>query len=140
MDERRSTILSALAPLAACAPDALFYSLQLCKPASELVGSPSGVSVIDHTARIADFDDTAGLVSLLDLVIAVDTSTAHLAAALGQPVWLLSRYDRCWRWLPERTDTPWYSTVRVYTQPAPFDWETPVQEIATKLADLIKVS
>ncbi len=140
MDERRSTSLSALAPLAGCAPDALFYSLQLGAPATEAAVPPRELSMIDHTARIGDFDDTAGLVSLLDLVIAVDTSTAHLAAALGRRVWLLSRYDQCWRWLPGRTDTPWYSTMRIFAQPAPFDWATPVKEIATALADLIDVS
>ena len=138
-DNRRSMSLATLAPLAAADGDVLFYSLQIGAPQAEAANPPPGLHVVDHTDQIRDFDDTAGLVVLLDLVIAVDTSTAHVAAALGRPVWLLSRYDQCWRWLPGRTDTPWYSTMRVYTQPAPFDWATPVARIAADLTDLIKV-
>ncbi len=139
-DNRRSMSLATLAPLAAADGDVLFYSLQIGAPQAEAANPPPGLHLVDHTDKIRDFDDTAGLIALLDLVIAVDTSTAHVAAALGRPVWLLSRYDQCWRWLPGRTDTPWYSTMRVYTQPAPFDWATPVEEIATNLVDLIKTS
>ena len=81
MDERRSTNLCVLAPLARCADGISFYSLQIGGPAAEAASPPPGLPVIDHTRRIGDFADTAGLVSLLDLVIAVDTSTAHLALA-----------------------------------------------------------
>ncbi len=137
MDQRRSTTLSNFAPLAACADDVLFYSLQLGGPAAEAANPPLGLDVIDHTARITDFADTAGLVSLLDLVIAVDTSTAHLAAALGRPVWLLSRYDQCWRWVTGRTDSPWYRTMQVFTQPEPFNWEAPVARIAARLRSML---
>ncbi|WP_419728378.1 tetratricopeptide repeat protein [Lichenicola sp.] len=135
MDSRRSTSLSALAPLARCADDAVFYSLQLGEAAAEITDPAGALPIIDHTALIRDFDDTAGLVSLLDLVIAVDTSTAHLAAALGRPVWLLSRYDQCWRWLPGRTDTPWYRSMRIHTQPAPFDWGSPIAKVTADLLD-----
>ncbi len=137
IDRRRSIALSALAPLAKAGEEVLFYSLQLGGAQAEAAGPAPGLDLVDHTSRIRDFDDTAGLVSLLDLVIAVDTSTAHLAAALGRPVWLLSRYDQCWRWLSGRQDSPWYSTMRLYTQPAPFDWSTPVGQIASDLAKLI---
>ncbi len=137
MDERRSTSLSTLAPLARCADDISFYSLQIGSPAAEATSPPPGLPVIDHTGRIGDFADTAGLVSLLDLVIAVDTSTAHLAGALGRPVWMLSRYDQCWRWLTTSTETPWYDTMRIYTQPAPFDWTTPVEAMVNDLARLV---
>lgn len=139
MNERRSTNLSVLAPLARCADSVSFYSLQLGTSAVEAVNPPPGLPIIDHTARIEDFADTAGLVSLLDLVIAVDTSTAHLAAALGRPVWMLSRYDQCWRWLPARTDSPWYSTMRIYTQPAPFDWATPVDILTNDLSKIVEL-
>ncbi len=139
IDRRRSMSLSSFASLASAGPDVLFYSLQLGEPQAEAARPPPGLHVVDHTARIDDFDDTAGLVSLLDLVIAVDTSTAHVAAALGRPVWLLSRYDQCWRWLPGRTDSPWYRTMRIYTQPAPFDWEAPVMALVSDLVDLTTV-
>ena len=136
MDERRSVSLSALAPLTCCGNSISFYSLQLGAPAAEAANPPPGLSIIDYTPRISDFADTAALVSLLDLVIAVDTSTAHLAGALGQPVWMLSRYDHCWRWLPARTDTPWYNSMRIYTHPAPLEWNAPIEAIARDLARL----
>ena len=135
-DRRRSTELAALAPLAEAAPGILFYSLQVGDCSSEAAEPPHPMHLIDHTAHIRSFDDTAGLVSLLDLVIAVDTSTAHLAAALGRPVWLLSRYDQCWRWLVGRDDSPWYDTMRLYVQPAPFDWTSPLLRMARDLARL----
>ena len=138
IDRRRSIAVSGLAPLARAGEHVLFYSLQLGDPQAGAESPPPDLHLVDHTSRIQDFDDTAGLVSLLDLVIAVDTSTAHLAAALGRPVWLLSRYDQCWRWLSGRNDSPWYSTMRLYVQPAPFDWSTPVEQVAADLADLVR--
>lgn len=71
---------------------------------------PPGLPLIDLMADVADFADTAALVANLDLVIAVDTSVAHLAGGLGKPVWLLSRYNACWRCLHRRDDSPWYPT------------------------------
>ena len=62
--------------------------------------------------ELRDFADTAALVETLDLVISVDTSVVHLAAALGKPVWVLNRFDTCWRWLLNRDDSPWYPTLR----------------------------
>ncbi|MEE8662565.1 MAG: tetratricopeptide repeat-containing glycosyltransferase family protein [Acetobacter sp.] len=132
-DRRRSMSLTTLAPLAACSANVSFYSLQLGEPASQLATSPVGLNIIDHTARLHSFDDTAALISCLDLVIAVDTSTAHLAAALGKTVWLLSRYDQCWRWLSHRTDTPWYASLKIYQQTRPLDWSTPVNAIQQDL-------
>ncbi len=135
-DNRRSMSLATLAPLAAADDDVLFYSLQIGAPQAEAASPPFGLHLVDHTDKIQDFDDTAGLLALLDLVIAVDTSTAHVAAALGCPVWLLSRYDQCWRWLTGRTDSPWYSSMKLYIQPVPLDWTMPVQQIATDLASI----
>jgi ADP-heptose:LPS heptosyltransferase len=70
----------------------------------------------------------------LHLIISVDTAVAHLAGALGLPVWLLNRYDSCWRWLKERNDSPWYSTLRQFRQPRPADWKTVVADVAVALA------
>jgi hypothetical protein len=67
------------------------------------------------------------------LVIAVDTGTAHVAAACGAPVWLLSRFDGCWRWLLDRDDSPWYPSMRVFRQPRPLDWVPVVQEVVNAL-------
>ncbi len=132
-DRRRSIGLAELAPLAAAVPDAVFYSLQIGEAAAQAASSPPGLRLIDHTAWIGSFDDTAALVSQLDLVVAVDTSTAHLAAALGRPVRMLSRFDQCWRWLTGRVDTPWYEGLRLYQQPEPFDWATPIERLAADL-------
>jgi hypothetical protein len=85
-----------------------------------------GLPLLDFTDDLHDFTDTAALVETLDLVIAVDTAVAHLAAAMGKPVWLLNRFDTCWRWLLNRDDSPWYPTLRIFRQPAPHDWATPV--------------
>lgn len=134
MDRRRSMRLADLAPLGAAGGDVLFYSLQLGDPGPEAAAPPPGLDLVDHTNLIADFADTAALVSHLDLVIAVDTSTAHLAGALGRPVWLLSRFDRCWRWMCGRDDSPWYETMRILAQPAPFDWTTPILQASAALA------
>ncbi len=82
---------------------------------------------------VEDFADTAALIANLDLVISVDTAVAHLAAALGKPVWLLNRFDSCWRWLAGRRDSPWYPTLRVYSQQKPGDWDSVVSEIAGDL-------
>lgn len=69
------------------------------------------------------------------MVISVDTAVAHLAAALGKPVWLLDRFDADWRWLTGRTDSPWYPTLRIYRQPRPGDWD-PV--LAAVTSDLVR--
>jgi tetratricopeptide (TPR) repeat protein len=73
--------------------------------------------------ELRDFADTAALMMQLDLVISVDTSSAHLAGALGKPVWILNRYDSCWRWLDGRADSPWYPTARLYFQSRAGDWD-----------------
>ena len=133
LDRRRSMTLDRLAPLAGV-PGVRFVSLQL--GAAAAASSPPGMDLLDPMAEMADFDDTAALVANLDLVIAVDTAVAHLAGALGRPVWLLSRYDACWRWLAGRRDSPWYPGLRVYRQPDPGNWESVVAEVAGDLRHL----
>ena len=82
----------------------------------------------------ADFADTAAVLSLLDLVISVDTSVAHLAGAMGKAVALLLPFAADFRWLVERTDSPWYPTMRLYRQPAIGDWETPLRRLRKELS------
>jgi ADP-heptose:LPS heptosyltransferase len=83
---------------------------------------------------VATFADTAALVSNLDVVVSVDTATAHLAAALGKPTWImLNNYAPCWRWLLNRDDTPWYATARLFRQPQMGDWATVVERIKLHL-------
>jgi tetratricopeptide (TPR) repeat protein len=130
VDARRSIAPALLAPLFA-ARDVRFFSLQKDGP-----GAPEGVALTDPMHDMADFADTAALIANLDLVIAVDTAVAHLAAAIGRPVWLLDRFDHCWRWIAGRRDTPWYPTMRLYRQASPGDWSPVVAEVAAALQRL----
>ncbi|MGF6573252.1 tetratricopeptide (TPR) repeat protein [Paraburkholderia sp. GAS333] len=93
----------------------------------------SSTRLIDWMDEVTDFADTAALIDNLDLVIAVDTSVAHLAAAMGKPVWLLNRFAGCWRWLRQRDDSPWYPGVRIFTQPQRGDWNDVLSRVAIAL-------
>jgi tetratricopeptide (TPR) repeat protein len=129
-DSRRSLPASLLAPLCQM-PGVQFFSLQ------KQAGSDAGVlPLTDLMADVDDFADSAALIANLDLVIAVDTSVAHLAGALGKPVWLLDRFDAEWRWLTGRRDSPWYPTMRLYRQPARGDWDTVLAEVIQDLRTL----
>jgi len=87
---------------------------------------------------IQDFSDTAALVELMDVVITVDTSIAHLAGAMGKPVWILLPYSPDWRWMIEREDNPWYPTARLFRQPAIGDWVSVIEKVSQELAMLLK--
>lgn len=91
-------------------------------------------------AQIADFSDTAAIITHLDLVIAVDTSIVHLAGAMGKPVWTLLAFVPDWRWLLERKDSPWYPTMRLFRQPSSGDWATVFAEVTRELRDQISES
>jgi tetratricopeptide (TPR) repeat protein len=134
VDRRRSMSLAQLAPLAACT-GVRFYSLQKGEPAGQRA---VGFDLVDWMGEIGDFADTAALIANLDLVISVDTSVAHLAGALGTPVWLLNRFDTCWRWLAERDDSPWYPSLRQFRQAQPGDWDGVVARVAAALAGLVR--
>lgn len=82
---------------------------------------------------VKDFADTAALVEFMDLVVTVDTSVAHLAGAMGKPVWILNRFETFWRWLLERTDSPWYASVKLFRQPAPGDWASVIHPMREEL-------
>ena len=127
VDRRRSIAPERLAPLLAL-PGVHFFSLQKDGPAA-----PGGLPLTDAMNDMTDFADTAALIASLDLVISVDTAVAHLAAALGRPVWLLDRFDPCWRWLTGRRDSPWYPTLRLYRQPHPGDWDSVIAEVGGDL-------
>lgn len=133
-DARRSLPLAALAALGS--PGVQLISLQTGRPAEQLREPPAGLCVLDPMGEVTDFADTAALVATLDLVISVDTAVAHLAGALGRPVWLLSRSDGCWRWLTRRDDSPWYPTMRLYRQERPHAWDSVVARLGTDLAAL----
>ena len=129
IDRRRSVALGDLAPVLAVG-GVQFVSLQVGPPRDQLQGH---AAILDPADRLGDFAHTAALVDQLDLVISVDTSVAHLAAAMGKPVWLLSRFDGCWRWQPGRSHTPWYPAMVLYNQPRAADWHTPIAALAQDL-------
>jgi tetratricopeptide (TPR) repeat protein len=136
IDSRRNIPLDKLAVLKH--PDIDFYSLQKGEPAeselAELIRHNwEGPHIVDFTSQLNDFSDTAALVENLDLVVTVDTSTAHLAGALGKPVWILNRFDTCWRWLLNRNDSPWYPTVKLYRQEKAGHWDDVVRRIKMDL-------
>jgi tetratricopeptide (TPR) repeat protein len=137
IDRRRSVRLEQYAPLSEIA-GVRFFSLQKDGPAAQARQPPAGLDLTDWAAELRDFADTAALVAGLDLVITVDTSVAHLAGALGKPVWVLSRFDGCWRWLNGREDSPWYPTARVFHQKAPGAWDEVIERVASELATLSK--
>lgn len=115
-----------------------FFSLQKGEPAaSELreIRAKGGdkLQLIDYAGELEDLADTAALAQNLDLIITVDTSVAHLAGALGKPVWVLNRFDSCWRWMLVRSDTPWYPTATLYRQEQPGNWDAVVQRVRVDL-------
>jgi Flp pilus assembly protein TadD len=134
MNRWHNLALSDLAPLFQVG-NARFFSLQKTQTGYAMDSECAGTSVADHTALLDDFADTAALISNLDLVISVDTSVAHLAGALGKPVWLLARYDADWRWLLERTDSPWYLDMTIFRQRAAGDWAELVPRVASALRE-----
>jgi tetratricopeptide (TPR) repeat protein len=130
IDRRRSMTLAALAPLAEV-PGCVFVSLQLGPPARQTAAAP--FPLVDVADRLTDFADTAALIEVLDLVVTVDTAVAHLAGALGKPVWLLNRFDACWRWPRDRDDSAWYPTMRLFRQTSPGDWDAVARRVAAAL-------
>ena len=91
----------------------------------------------DPSSRLDDFLDTAAVMSQLDLVITADTSVAHLAGALGIPVWVVLPYDSDWRWLSDREDSPWYPTMKLFRQRKWGDWDEVFNRINGELGAMI---
>ncbi len=115
-----------------------FVSLQKGQPAEPEFaafdqGLWDGPPILDVAAELRDWADTAALIQTLDLVVTVDTSTAHLAGAMGRPVWVMNRFDPCWRWLETRADSPWYPTMRLFRQPSMGDWDGVLAEVRGEL-------
>ena len=125
--------LSTLTPLWSI-PGITFVSLQKGQGEEEAKEPPTDQPISPLGSDIGDFADTAAIVALLDMVICVDTSIAHLAGALGKPCWvLLPHVGTDWRWLQEREDSPWYTSVRLFRQKEPGDWSQPVERIRQEL-------
>lgn len=132
VDRRRSLALADLAVLGTV-PGISFISLQKGPPAAQARDGQAPFPLVDWTDELSDFADTAALVAGLDLVIGVDTAVIHLAGALARPVWVLSRFDGCWRWLRHRTDSPWYPGLRLFRQPGWGAWGPAIADLAEQL-------
>lgn len=133
---RRNLTLDDFARLFAI-PDIDWFSLQKGETRAQLAASPAKDIVIDHSEAWHDFEDTAEFLMNLDLVITVDTSVAHLAGALGKPVWILSRTDGCWRWLDRREDSPWYPSARIFHQGVGESWASVIERVAGQLSSFV---
>jgi tetratricopeptide (TPR) repeat protein/ADP-heptose:LPS heptosyltransferase len=125
-DHNRSMPLSDFAALAEI-PRVRLFSLQKGHAAAQIRGS--SLELTDWTADLNDFADTAALIANLDLVISVDTAVAHLAGALGKPVWVLLPFVPDWRWMLSRADSPWYPTMRLFRQDRIGDWASPIARL-----------
>ncbi len=113
-------------------PGIEFHSLQVDPPAG-----PCPLAMIDWRADLKSFADTAALMASLDLVISVDTAAAHLAGALGKPVWLLLSDNACWRWGRADARCDWYPSMRVFRQASFGDWRAPLEEVRLALSELV---
>ena len=89
--------------------------------------------LVDLAGELNDFADTAAIVANLDLVISIDTAVAHLAGALGKPVWILLNKGCDWRWFEDREDSPWYPTARLFRQTTAGEWQDVVDRVEREL-------
>jgi tetratricopeptide (TPR) repeat protein len=136
-DPRRSASLRDFAPFGAI-PGIDLVSLQIGPGSEETASPPAGMTILDITHHIQDFEDTAALMAHLDLVISIDTSAAHLAGAMGKPVLLLLPFSHDWRWFMERPDSPWYPTMHIFRQTVPGEWNTVISAVAAQLTRLTR--
>jgi Tfp pilus assembly protein PilF len=136
---RRNLPLLKLAALKGLDVD--FVSLQKGQPAEAEFAALDqtawdGPPILNVAEDLTDFGETAALMTVLDLVISVDTAIPHLAGALGRPVFVMNRFDPCWRWLRGRSDSPWYPTARLFRQPSLGDWDSVLAEVRQALQAL----
>jgi hypothetical protein len=136
-DHFRSIQLERFAVLADV-PQVKLYSLQLGAGRQRLAELAGRVPITDLAENLIDFQETAAAVMNLDLVIACDSALAHLAGALGVPVWVAIPSAPDWRWLVDRDDSPWYPTMRLFRQTRPGDWESVFTRLASELQQRVR--
>jgi tetratricopeptide (TPR) repeat protein len=132
-DRHRSTALEAIADLSSD-PRMQFIGIQKDVREDDALVLRGHPHVLSLGPQLRDFSDTAAVISLLDLVISVDTSVAHLAGALGKPLWLMLPYNGDWRWMLEGETSPWYPTARLFRQPKVGDWDSVLARVRNELA------
>lgn len=131
-DRNRSLDAHLMSPLATVT-GTTFFSLQIGRDPSD--HASMGFPVIDLTPHIRDFADSAGALACLDLLICADTAIAHLAGAMGKPVWVMLPFASDWRWGQTGDTTPWYPSARLFRQPSPGDWSAPMAQLVAALRD-----
>jgi hypothetical protein len=137
-DRYRSIALRHFAPLASV-PGIRLISLQAFNGLDQLDALPEGMTVEtlgEEIGRPEGFDNLAGVMANLDLIVTSDTSAAHFAGALGRPVWVALRCRPDWRWMERRDDSPWYPTMRLFRQKTHGDWDGVFAEIAAELGEV----
>lgn len=137
-DRRRSCGLKELIPLLQV-PGVDFIGLQKGSPAKEVLALPRARAFPNIGEDVEDFADTAAVIEHLELIISIDTSVAHLAGAMGKPVWVLLLRSPDWRWLMDRTDSPWYPTMRLFRQSRSGCWEDAVNSMAQALHEAVRL-
>ena len=136
-DRERSCSLSDFSPLFSL-PGVRWFSLQKRAQGAKAEDLSKFPELTDLSPEQNDFTDTAAMIANLDLVISVDTSVTHLAGALGARAWTLLAYSADWRWMLDRTDTPWYPTMRLFRQPRPADWASVFAEVTSALPEILR--
>ena len=136
LDQYRSIALNKWVPILEV-KGVQFISLQVGLDGKEIASVPEAQDVHDASALLTDFSATAALVSELDLIISVDTAVAHLAGALGKPIWLIISSANDWRWLTDRADSPWYPTMRIFRGSTLKVWDDTMSKVAAALSDRV---
>ena len=134
-DRNRSIRLEKLLPLMGSSVE--WHSLQKVYRQHDIPLLDQHPQIRRHQDELNDFADTAALIECMDLVMSVDTSVAHVAGAIGKPVWILLPCCPDFRWMLDRSDSPWYPTAKLYRQPKSEDWQSVVREVARALAEFI---
>jgi hypothetical protein len=135
-DANRSIALASLLPLLDL--EATFVSLQKDVGIEDSAALRQRRDLVHFGEELKNFSDTAALISHLDLVVSVDTSVAHLAGAIGKPVWILLPHTPDFRWLLDRTDSPWYPTARLFRQDCKRTWQEVIARVRTELVGFVE--
>jgi len=126
--------LSDFTPLAL--PDIQYVAIQKGPAAAQALTPPAGMNIVSLDQEIKDFDDTAAILSVVDLLISVDSSPVHLAGALGRPAWVMLPFFPDWRWLMGREDSPWYPTIKLFRQSERGNWLGVLERLSDALKTL----
>jgi ADP-heptose:LPS heptosyltransferase len=118
-------------------PGITLFSLQKGIAVQQIASLQGTLPILDAASNHGSMAETAALLATLDVVISIDTSIAHLAGAMGKPVWVLLAHLADWRWMERREDSPWYQSAKLIRQPSPGDWDSVIQQVIKELSVLL---